>query len=72
MAWVAGRAIRFNRVFWPVGAVVEAVMAGLAEATESAEPEGGVITFVVLNVISDRRWRHTAHLQADPAQRLYS
>jgi hypothetical protein len=46
---------------------VEAVVARLTEAAESAKPEDGIITVMGLDVICDRRWHDQATFQAEPA-----
>jgi hypothetical protein len=45
---------------------IQGVVAGLAEAAERPEPEGGVVTAVRLHVIGDGRRRHAACLQTNP------
>ena len=42
-------------------------MAGFAEAAELAEPEGGIVTAMRLDVVRNRRRRDAADFQAVPA-----
>jgi hypothetical protein len=65
MLRIGRRAVLANRMARAIGAV-EAVVAGLAEATERAEPEGSVVP-MPHDVISDHRRHDMAALKAKPA-----
>jgi hypothetical protein len=57
MPWIARRAIganRRSRANRRAVVRVEAIVADLAEAAERAEPEGGAVTAMWLDVVRDR------------------
>ena len=67
--WIARAAVLKHWRARVIG-TIKPVMAGLAEAAERAQAEGGKVTSMRLDVISDRRRLDLAGFQTQPAQRL--